>query len=519
MSSRRLSILAFSFLAASATVLGAQVTAREYADRRAALAARFDDGVFVARGAEEPVQDYLSFFQSPGFYYLTGYKEANASLLMTKRGGNVSWTLFVEPKNPAVEVWSGRRNGVDGAKAMTGIPARLSTDFSAALDSALASSNKLYVLSDIAEAGDTLNGDNLFVAKVSREHPKVAISGANQYVAQMRARKSAAEMELIRRAAAVSLEAHREAARALRPGMNEFEIQALLEYTFRRNGGDRPAYASIVGSGANATTLHYNKDDRFMKEGELLLIDAAASYGGYAADVTRTFPVSGTFSPAQREVYAIVRAAQAAAERQAKVGAPARTMSDSASRVLSEGLARLGLIEGPGATYDCGSAGAAKRCSQLGLFYMHGLGHGIGLEVHDPEQYYFTGKVDIGSAFSIEPGIYVRENLLDIIPHTPANEKYLAALRTVLPKYSSIGVRIEDNYVVTENGLEWISCVPREADEVEAMMRDKASAPAARDAERVDWYKATGVAPGEVGGGGSGARSATKPKSCTLPKM
>jgi Xaa-Pro aminopeptidase len=514
MSRRRPVLLILSTVIALAPVVHAQVPAGEYAARRAALAAKLGDGVFVARGGVEPVQDYLSFYQSPGFYYLTGYKEANASLLMSRSGSAVSWTLFVEPRNPAVEVWSGRRNGVDGALAMTGIPARLATDFEPALDSLIASTNKLYVLSDIAEAGDTLNGDDRFIARLARAHPALKVAGANRQVAEMRARKSAAEMELIRRAAAVSMDAHREAARALRPGMNEFEVQALLEYTFRRNGGDRPAYASIVGSGGNATTLHYNRDDRFMNEGELLLIDAATSYGGYAADVTRTFPVSGTFSPAQREVYQIVRAAQAAAERQAKVGAPSRTMSDSASRVLSEGLARLGLIESPGATYDCGKPDVPRRCPQLSLFYMHGLGHGIGLEVHDPDQYYFTGKIDVGSAFSIEPGIYVRENLLDIVPKTPDNDAYLSALRAVLPKYSSIGVRIEDNYIVTENGLEWISCVPREADEVEAMMRDRANAPAPRDAERVDWYRATGAAPADAA-----TRSAPAPKSCSLPRM
>ncbi|MFN8573994.1 MAG: Xaa-Pro aminopeptidase [Gemmatimonadaceae bacterium] len=493
----------------------AQVTAAEYAQRRAAFAAKLEDGVFVARGGEEPVQDYLSFFQSPGFLYLTGYKEAGASLLMTKSGNAVSWTLFVEPKIPSVEVWSGKRNGTDGAQAMTGISARLTTQFDAQLDSALTSARRLYLLADIAESGDTLNNDQAFVARLTKAHQGLNIVSANPLVSQMRAKKSAAEMELIRRAAAISMDAHREAARALRPGMNEFEIQALLEYTFRRNGGDRPAYSSIVGSGANATTLHYNRDDRFMKPGELLLIDAAAQYGGYAADVTRTFPVSGTFTAEQRQVYGIVRAAQAAAERQAKVGASARLMSDSASRVLSEGLTRLGLIEAPGATYECGAADAPRKCSQLSLFYMHGLGHGIGLEVHDPEQYYFSGRVDVGSAFSIEPGIYVRENLLDIVPNTAGNAQYLSKLKASLPKYAGVGVRIEDNYIVTENGLEWVSCVPREADEVEAMMKDRANGPSARDAERVEWYRATGAAPAEVGKGAA----APKPRSCSLPKM
>lgn len=495
------------------TVGQAQVSAAEFAQRREALAAKLEDGVFVARGGEEPVQDYLSFFQSPGFLYLTGYKEAGATLLMTKSGNAVSWSLFVQPKNPAVEVWSGKRNGSEGAQAMTGIPARLTTQLEPQLDSALRQAKRLYLLADIAESGDTLNNDQAFVARIAKAHPGLSIVSANPMVSQMRAKKSSAEMELIRRAAAISMDAHREAARALRPGMNEFEIQALLEYTFRRNGGDRPAYSSIVGSGANATTLHYNRDDRFMKDGELLLIDAAAQYGGYAADVTRTFPVSGTFTPEQRAVYAIVRAAQAAAERQAKVGASARLMSDSASRILSEGLARLGLIDAPGATYDCGSADTPRKCSQLSLFYMHGLGHGIGLEVHDPDQYYFSGRVDVGSAFSIEPGVYVRENLLDIVPGTPGNAAYLSKLKTVLPKYAGIGVRIEDNYIVTENGLEWVSCVPREADEVEAMMKDRASGPDARNAERVEWYRATGAAPTE------GGKAPAKPKPCSLPRM
>ncbi|MFN8583588.1 MAG: aminopeptidase P N-terminal domain-containing protein, partial [Gemmatimonadaceae bacterium] len=152
--------LAVVAAAISPVTLWSQVTASELADRRAALAAKLNDGVFVARGAEEPAQDYLAFFQSSGFFYLTGYKEAGAALLMTKHGQSVSWTLFVEPKNPAVEVWSGKRNGADGARAMTGIPARLSTQFESSLDSAVADAKTLYVLADVSESGDTLNHDD-----------------------------------------------------------------------------------------------------------------------------------------------------------------------------------------------------------------------------------------------------------------------------------------------------------------------------------------------------------------------
>jgi Xaa-Pro aminopeptidase len=326
----------------------------------------------------------------------------------------------------------------------------------------------------------------------------------------MRSKKSAAEMDLIQRAAAISMEAHAEAARALEPGMNEFEIQALLEYTFRRYGADRPAYASIVGSGLNSTVLHYNRDDRYMKAGDLLLIDAAASFGGYAADITRTFPVSGKFTPEQREVYQIVRDAQAAAERTAKPGASWRDVSRAASTVIAEGLTRLGLIESPTATYACPNNNSG-RCSQVSLYYMHGLGHGIGLAVHDPDQKDRDG-IGVGSAYSIEPGIYVRQELLDIIPRE-GNEALLAKIAPAVRKYANTGVRIEDNYIVTESGVKWISCVAREADEVEALMREPVKGPAVRDAERAAWYGAT-----VVDAKAARPNASPAPKACN-PKM
>jgi Xaa-Pro aminopeptidase len=505
----RLAILTLLALPAAAHPVLGQITLAEYADRRSTLASRLADGVFVARGAEEPVMDYLSFFQSPGFQYLTGFREPGAALVMRKRGSDVSWTLFVQEKDPAVEVWSGRRYGPLAAAAATGIPARPDSEFRAFLDSLLRGDTNLHVLADLAEGGDTLNHDDRFVDDLRRTHPRVQIAGANDVMALMRGKKSAAELDLIARAAAISMEAHREAARALEPGMNEFEIQALLEYTFRRNGGDRPAYASIVGSGPNSTVLHYNRDDRYMSAGELLLIDAAASYGGYAADITRTFPVSGTFTAEQRAVYQIVRDAQAKAESLAKPGARWSALAQAAQAVVAEGLTRLGLIESPGATYDCGRA---RPCSQLSLYYMHGLGHGIGLVVHDPDQMYFGQReIGVGSAFSIEPGIYVRENLLDIIPGTAANQALLAKIAPAVRKYANIGVRIEDNYVVTPAGLEWVSCLPREADEIEALMREPYGGPRPRDAERVNWYRAAGADPHQAV-----PNVIPKPRACQL---
>ncbi len=503
----RLSLAAF--LAASlAAPVPAQITSSEYTARRAALADRLPDGIFLARGAVSPVQDYLAFYQSPGFLYLTGFREADAALILEKRGARKTWTLFVQTKIPAQEVWSGRRYGPDSAGRATGLTTRPITDLESTLDSLLSADPNLAFLPDIAEGGDTLNGDDRFLDALRRRHANLTVTDARRLVMTMRSKKSTAEMDLISRAAAISMEAHAEAARAIEPGMNEFEIQALMEYTFRRYGADRPAYASIVGSGPNSTVLHYNRDDRYMQAGDLLLIDAAASFAGYAADVTRTFPVSGTFTPAQRDIYQIVRAAQAAAERTARPGVKWSEVSRVASATLAEGLTRLGLIDSPTATYDCGS----RQCSQLSLYYMHGLGHGIGLEVHDPDQKDRDG-IGIGSAYSIEPGIYVRQELLDIIPPTPANEAFIRRISEKIRKYANVGIRIEDNYVVTEAGVQWISCVPRELDEVEALMREPVKGPQVRDAERVRWYGQTVVDPTKAKPG-----IAPPPRSCS-PRM
>jgi Xaa-Pro aminopeptidase len=218
-------------------------------------------------------------------------------------------------------------------------------------------------------------------------------------------------------------------------------------------------------------------------------MDIGASFRGYAADVTRTVPANGTFSPEQRIIYQIVRDAQRAAERQAKIGAAARFMSDSASATLAAGLTRIGLIESPNATYDCGTGAQPRQCLQLQLYYMHGIGHGIGLEVHDPDQYYYTGKIDAGSVFTIEPGVYVREHLLDEIPDTPRNKEFASRIRHALTQYQNIGVRIEDDYLATTKTVEWLSQFPREINEIEELMRKGSTGVAARDEFRVEKYR------------------------------
>ncbi len=468
----------------------------EYAGRRADLAAKLPDGVFVALGGHEPAQDYLSFYQTPSFYYLTGFKEPDAALVMIKQGGAIrSATMFVRPRQPSREVWTGARVGVEGVGTLIGIRGRPTADLYKVLDSLAITNQPFAVLGELSTQSDDEGAiiyrtpDEQVFDRLKRKNPGLKITPANDLVDQLRSRKSAAEIIMIRNAVDITVRAFKEVIPAVKQGMNEFELQALIEYTFRRNGADRPSFSTIVGSGPNATTLHYNADDRFVGAMDLVVMDIGASFKGYSADITRTVPVSGTFSPEQRTIYQLVRDAQAAAERQATLGNSARLMTDSSNGVLARGLARLGLIESPEATYDCTTGPTPRQCAQLQLYYMHGLGHGIGLEVHDPEQFTYSGKIQPGSAFTIEPGVYVREHILEEIPDTPRNRELATKLRGVVNTYRNIGVRIEDDYIATTQGVERISLAPREIAEIEALMKQGSAGVAARDELRVEKYR------------------------------
>ena len=480
-------LVPFVALALSATGLAAQIAPAEYAARRNALLDRLGDGIVLALGSREPARDYEAFNQNPDFTYLAGVKEPGAALVLVRRGESRTGMLFVEPKDPATEVWSGLRLGATGASRLTGLPARDVEQLGGVLDSLLALGLPLRVAGELEGAQGALTPHQQFVAALRARRPQARIEPAARALQPLRGKKSPAELDLIRKAVQITVQAHREVARALEPGQNEFEMQALIEYTFRRNGADRPSFATIVGSGPNSTVLHYNANDRFMQAGEVVVMDIGASYRGYAADVTRTYPVNGRFTPAQREIYQIVRDAQAAAERNARPGLPAQAMSDSATAVIAAGLARLGLVESANAMYECGNG---QECPQHSLYYMHGLGHGIGLEVHDPEQFYFSGVIAEGSAFTLEPGIYVRAHLLEVIPDTPRNRVVRQRLAAAVQKYANIGIRIEDDYVVTAQGLEWLSKAPRELAEVEALMQQPFAGPAPRDPAMVEWYRA-----------------------------
>ena len=468
----------------------------EFTGRRADLAAKLPDGVVVALGGHDPAQDYLSFHQNPSFYYLTGFKEPDAALVMLVKGGALqSATLFVNPRQPSREVWTGTRIGVEGVSSLTGLRGRPAAELSRVLDSLAGANVPFSVIGEVSRAPDDeaaivfRTPDEQIIDRLKRKFPSLKLTVVNDAVEQLRGTKSASEIELLRNAVDLTVRAQREVIPSIKPGMNEFELQALIEYTFRRNGADGPSFSTIVGSGPNSTTLHYNRDDRFIGSNDLVVMDIGASFKGYAADVTRTVPASGVFSPEQRAIYKIVRDAQRSAERQAVIGAAARLMSDSASATLAAGLTHLGLIDSPNATYDCGAGAQPRPCLQLQLYYMHGIGHGIGLEVHDPDQFYYTGKIQAGSVFTIEPGLYVREHLLDEIPDTPRNREFAGRIRNAVSLYRNIGVRIEDDYLATTKSVEWLSQFPREINEIEELMRKGSPGAAPRDEFRVEKYR------------------------------
>jgi len=459
----------------------AQITQAEYAARRDSLSVRVADGVVVAFGGRTPVTDRGTFFQLPAFTYLTGFDEPDAAFVMVVRDGRGEPTLFLAPIDPRRAFYYGRRPDSAAVLERFGMPGRSVAALPGVLDSLAGAGLPFYALADF-EAADFAAADSLtrgvvFMRRFAERHPAVTVRDAHPIVERLRARKSPAEIALLKKAAEISSEGHRAAMLVPNP-RHEYELRAALEGTFTRLGAERPAYGSIVGAGANGTQLHYMKDTAEAKPGEVVVMDAAAEYRGYAADITRTIPVSGTFTEEQRDIYQLVRDAQGAAERNSRAGLTQRAAQDSSFAVRAAGLAALGLVESADAPFDppwpADCSAQPTACLQANLWMIHGISHGIGLEVHDPAQYYFgDGTFQVGDVFTIEPGIYISTAALDVLPDTPRNRRFVAAVRAVVERYENTGVRIEDDYVVTPTGLERITSVPREIEEIERLMRSR----------------------------------------------
>lgn len=462
----------------------AQIPVAEYAARRAALAARIDSGVVLAFGRREPVNHWPPFYQNPHFRYLTGFLESNAAFVMVKRGGAVTSTLFVEKPNPRVALYLGDRKTPQEVAKDLGMGARFTSELEAVADSLAKTGLPLYWINDAQaaeyESSDTLSFGRNFVTDLQQRVAGAKVADLTRTMDQLRAKKSDAELAIIKKAAEISAKAHEEVMRTIRPGMKESEIQAVMEATYRKLGADGPGYTSIVGAGGNSTILHWPASFREAKAGEVVLMDVAAYYDGYSADVTRTLPVDGTYTPEARTVYQIVLDAQKAAERQIKPGVARNVPTDSAYVVLKAGLARLNLIESTTASFDpppglCPGTWANKdgTCPQWYLYVYHGFIHGIGLDVHDPGQFSNVppNQFQDGDAFTIEPGIYVRENVFTNLPDTPRNRAMIAHAKAAAVQYRNTGVRIEDDYILQQGKLTRISLAPREISEIEALRK------------------------------------------------
>ena len=484
---RRSALAAFVF--ASIPVIGAaqdpfpaaneRISLADYAARRAELTKSIDSGVVLAFGEVEPVFNWPTFFQAPAFEYLTGLGESDAVLVMVKRGGTTTSTLFVPTRTRQEERWIGARTPVAELQSKFGVSGRAIGGLDALIDSLAARKLPFYTVSD-ARAADYTNEDSLtrgsrFLARLRAAHPSLTTTSLDSIVDRLRGKKSPTEIALLRKATQISARGHREAMKALAPGCRENEIQAVLDGTFRRLGGDRPGYGSIVGGGKNATILHYMDDNDVLRDGDLLLIDAATSFAHYSSDITRTMPVNGKFSPAQREIYQLVRDAQEAFVQQIKPGVSVTVANAAGRAVIEKGLTRLGLIDSVGARFDApaGLNCPPGGCPQVALYALHGFGgHGIGLEVHDPAQYYGPGGIfGVGDVFTVEPGLYISPDDVTGLPDTPRNRAFKAKVMPSVEKYKWIGVRIEDDYAITSAGVENLSVgAPREISEIEALM-------------------------------------------------
>jgi Xaa-Pro aminopeptidase len=406
----------------------------------------------AAREATRSNDTHYRFRQDSDFFYLTGFEEPEA-IAVVKPGGETEYTLFVRPRDPEREIWDGRRAGVDGAKSDFGAHEAFPLDeFDAKLAEILDGAEVLYY-----RLGVNRDLDDRIIREISRLralnrkpiHPPETIIDPATIIHELRVIKSPEELEIMQQAADIAAEAHREAMKAVRPGMREYEIEALIEQIFRRHGSAGPAYTSIVGAGANATVLHYINNDGELREGDLLLLDAGAEYKGYASDITRTFPINGRYSQAQRDIYDLVLKAQMSCVEMVRPSVTHDQLKQHSIEVLTEGMVELGLLQG-----DPEQLIKDKKYEK---FYMHGLGHMLGIDVHDVGRYYYgkeSRALEPGVVMTVEPGIYVAPDAKDV------PEKYLG-----------IGVRIEDDVLCTNNGPRVLtSKVPKQAEEIEALM-------------------------------------------------
>lgn len=419
-----------------------------YQQRRQDLMSRLGQGTAILRSAAPAIANNIEypFRQEGDFYYLTGFNEPDAVAVLAPNHEEHQFVLFVQPKDPEKETWTGYRTGVEAAKERYGADEAYSiAELDEKLPQYLACSDRLYHRPSFDEAFNHSvyrHWQTQLRQNLRRGHGPTALEDLSLLLHDRRCIKSAAELDLMRRAASIATEAHQLAQATARPGTYEYEIEALLDRHFRASGGLGPAYPSIVASGPNACILHYTTNHRQMQDGDLLLIDAGCCYDHYNSDITRTFPISGKFSSYQREIYTLVLEAQMAAIAQVKPGNTFNQPHDTAVRIIAQGLIDLGLLE----PEDDKDFDQLVKDEDYKPFYMHRTSHWLGLDVHDVGPYKTDKETwqtfQPGMVLTVEPGIYIS-------PDPSAK-----GLENVPNPWRGIGIRIEDDVLVTPNGCE-----------------------------------------------------------------
>jgi Xaa-Pro aminopeptidase len=432
----------------------------EYAQRREQVMTKIGKGTAIFRSAPMAVMHNdveYNFRQDSDFFYLTGFNEAEAVAVLAPHHEEHRFILFVQPKDLERETWTGYRVGVEAAKEQFGADEVYPiAELDAKLPQYIEKADRIYY---------HLGRDQAFNNKVLHHwrqqlavYPKkgygpIALEDPAPVLHPLRQIKSAAELDRMRQAAKIAVEAHNHVRAFAKPGLYEYQVQAEIEYIFRRQGALGPAYPSIVASGANACVLHYTENTRQMQDGDLLLIDAGCAYAYYNSDITRTFPINGKFTPEQRAIYEIVLEAQLQSIAQVQPGNPYKQTHDTAVRVIVEGLMNLGLLQG--------DIEEIIKEEKYKPFYMHRTGHWLGLDVHDVGVYQHGETphyLEPGQVLTVEPGIYISPYI-----------KPVEGQPEVEPKWHGIGIRIEDDVLVTASGCENLTeAVPKAIAELEA---------------------------------------------------
>jgi Xaa-Pro aminopeptidase len=441
--------------------------------------------------------------QENNLFYLTNIKQHGAVLVLIPGAKETREILFMPERNPVYETWNGRMMSFDEARSHSGIrdvwdikmlngffgflapraekaiarrgnmpkpdkrlEAQWESDFQTLIAAIKADQGELYSLSPRSSDHREYHQEHEFANSISSSSAGLKVVSAHPLFAEMRHRKSSLELKLLQHAVDITSEAFHRVFAATVPGIYEYEIQAEFEYTFRRRNADFWGYPCIVGAGHNATTLHYITSQDRLDDGALLLMDCGAEYDHYTADITRTLPINGKFTTEQAEIYRIVYEAQ---QESIKAVYPGNTMSTRhdpkispqsvhgrSVDVIKEGLLRLGLI-------------TSKDNNEYRMWFMHGTSHWLGMNVHDVGDN--SKPLAPGMVLTVEPGIYIRPDALDVMPKTPESEKFIKAVRPAFEKYKGIGVRIEDDVLVTEKGPKVMStAIPSKLEDVEATM-------------------------------------------------